>query len=358
MLGSQFWIGVVEDRNDPEKLGRVRVRILGVHSEKRIEDNNTGEGIPTAKLPWAMPLQPITSAAMNGIGVSPTGLLEGTWVVGITRDGDLYQDLIVLGSVGGVPQSTALNEGFNDPNLVYPKEAFVGEPDTNRLARNEKIEETIVQEKKDGVDKSIPTASGGSWDEPETPYAAEYPLNHVLESESGHIQEVDDTPGAERLHRYHRSGTFDEIHPDGTRVLKVVGKAFTVVLSDDNVHIKGKASVTIDQDVELYIKGKLTQKVDGNVDQTVGGNVSQAVSGNVSQEIGGNVSAEIGGTLDANVSGQTTLTTEHCQVNGPVTTKGDVKLDGGGSPVVCQQHICAFTGGPHPQGSATVQAKP
>ena len=37
-------------------------------------------------------------------------------------------------------------------------------------------------------------------DEPETPYAAEYPHNHVYESEAGHIREMDDTPAKERIH--------------------------------------------------------------------------------------------------------------------------------------------------------------
>ena len=44
--GFIWFIGVVEDRNDPSKLGRVKVRCLGFHSE----DKND---IPTADLPWA-----------------------------------------------------------------------------------------------------------------------------------------------------------------------------------------------------------------------------------------------------------------------------------------------------------------
>ena len=44
--GFVWFTGVVEDRNDPAKLGRVRVRCLGFHTE----DKND---IPTADLPWA-----------------------------------------------------------------------------------------------------------------------------------------------------------------------------------------------------------------------------------------------------------------------------------------------------------------
>ena len=78
----RWWTGVVEDRVDPLKLGRCRVRILGYHTDKKGIDH-----IPTNTLPWATPSQPITSGAMNGIGTTPMGPVEGTWVFGFFRDG-------------------------------------------------------------------------------------------------------------------------------------------------------------------------------------------------------------------------------------------------------------------------------
>ena len=66
-----WWQGVVEDKIDPLMLGRCRVRILGYHTDDLNE-------IPTDCLPWAMPMQPITSAAMSGIGTTPLGPVEGT----------------------------------------------------------------------------------------------------------------------------------------------------------------------------------------------------------------------------------------------------------------------------------------
>ena len=77
-----WWTGVVEDRIDPLKLGRCRVRVLGYHTDKKGIDH-----IPTNTLPWATPSQPITSGAMNGIGTTPMGPVEGTWVFGFFRDG-------------------------------------------------------------------------------------------------------------------------------------------------------------------------------------------------------------------------------------------------------------------------------
>ena len=72
-------MGVVEDRQDPKHLGRVRVRCLGYHTEDLIK-------LPTSDLPWAHPMNPITSATVSGIGQTPLGVVEGTWVVGFFTD--------------------------------------------------------------------------------------------------------------------------------------------------------------------------------------------------------------------------------------------------------------------------------
>jgi len=73
--GFTWFVGVIEDRNDPVKLGRLRVRCFGWHTEDKGQ-------IPTDKLPWAMPMNSINSAQTNNIGTSPTGLVEGAWVIG------------------------------------------------------------------------------------------------------------------------------------------------------------------------------------------------------------------------------------------------------------------------------------
>ena len=91
-----WWVGVVEDRNDPEKLGRVRVRIFGYHTDNK-------SLLPIEDLPWAIIMQPSTSAAISGIGSAPVGLLTGSWVVGFFLDGDDMQQPIIMGSLGGMP---------------------------------------------------------------------------------------------------------------------------------------------------------------------------------------------------------------------------------------------------------------
>ena len=54
-----WWQGIVEDRNDPAYMGRYRVRIFGYHTANK-------EQLPTENLPWSVPMQPVTSAAISG----------------------------------------------------------------------------------------------------------------------------------------------------------------------------------------------------------------------------------------------------------------------------------------------------
>ena len=145
--GFLWYTGVVEDRNDPNKVGRVRVRALGHHTSNKTI-------LPTADLPWAHCVLPITSAGISGIGQSATGLVEGSWVFGYFRDGNERQEMIVLGSLPGVPATLGVtSKGYNDPNSrldennqetgvsVYPVNN--NEVDTNRLAVNDPDKEAV-----------------------------------------------------------------------------------------------------------------------------------------------------------------------------------------------------------------------
>ena len=95
-----WWFGVVEDRNDPLRLGRCRVRIIGYHTE----DN---EVLPPEDLPWAIPVMPANSAGSSGVGWSPTGAVEGSWVVGFFADGENGQHPMFFGTVGSIPGGLA-----------------------------------------------------------------------------------------------------------------------------------------------------------------------------------------------------------------------------------------------------------
>jgi len=118
--GFYWFFGVVEDRNDPLRMGRVRVRIIGYHTENKND-------LPTEDLPWASPILPITAASISGVGSAPIGPIEGTRVFGFFIDGESAQIPMILGSLPGVRVSAVdLSEGFSDPSGTYP---IVPEPD-------------------------------------------------------------------------------------------------------------------------------------------------------------------------------------------------------------------------------------
>lgn len=97
-IGSQvFWfIGKVEDVNDPLKIGRAKVRAVGLHS------TNTKE-LPTSDLPWATVLLPTTAGGGQGTGHSP-GLDTGATVMGMFLDGIAGQYPVIMGIILGVNQ--------------------------------------------------------------------------------------------------------------------------------------------------------------------------------------------------------------------------------------------------------------
>ena len=155
-------------------------------------------------------------------------------------------------------------KGFSDPRGFYPRR--VNEADTNRLAVNDQRNQHPVNKfKSDNVDDLT--------GEPKSSYNAQYPFNHVKETESGHIQEFDDTPGHERIHEYHRSGTFYEIHPDGTKVTKIVGDGFEIVHQNKNVRVRGNMKVFVDGDTDLYVRGSMNAQIDEHLKFNVGKNI-------------------------------------------------------------------------------------
>ncbi len=107
--------------------------------------------------------------------------------------------------------------------------------------------------------------NNSTWSEPPTRYAAQYPYNKVQQSESGHVIEIDDTPGAERVHVFHRSGSFIEFHPDGTVVYKNMKDSYDITMADKHVKVNGKCHMAVDGGVTLYVKGNVDLQSDGDV---------------------------------------------------------------------------------------------
>jgi hypothetical protein len=283
--GFIWWTGVVENRDDPLKMGQCQVRCVGWDADNKMH-------LPTADLPWAKPLLPV-----NGTGVYAPK--EGDMVIGFFIDGENAQERVMMGILPSIPLKEANPQNpFADPRTTelstaprppkskkyntdgtgvtiteedaagsYPR--ILDEPSTSRIARNDtkSITKTFIQERKDNVITGVKTVNG-TWNEPKTPYNTVYPYNNVRETESGHILEFDDTYGAERVHLAHRNGSFQEWFPNGDKVEKVTKDNYQIIMGDDKVYIMGKCQVTVQGDAEVYVKGKVDMKVDSSVTAT------------------------------------------------------------------------------------------
>jgi len=122
--GFNWWIGVVEDRMDPEKMGRCRVRIYGYHTDSKLI-------LPTKDLPWATPIQPITSAAISGIGTSPLGPVEGTWVIGFFLDGEDMQQPAIFGTIATKAAKKAFSVQEEPPSVSNPNDGILRDSSGN-----------------------------------------------------------------------------------------------------------------------------------------------------------------------------------------------------------------------------------
>lgn len=208
------FIGKVEDvAGDPLQLGRVRVRIFN--------ENDVDVPTPVEHLQWCNVMMPMTSASLSGVGTSPTWVEVGTYVLGIYLDGETKRQPLILGTYPKIP-------GMD-----------INKHDVSSLAR--------------GTNVVVKDLTGP---EPDSAYSAEYPHNKVIQTPTGHVIEIDDTPGAERIHVFHKSGTYLEIDHEGRTVRKSVGKDFTILVQDSEVHVGGN--------VNVHVVGNATVKVDGS----------------------------------------------------------------------------------------------
>jgi len=352
--GFTWFLGIVQDINDPLNCGRVKVRCVGWHSD------NINE-LPVSNLPWAQVLMPVTSASTSSVGRSGTGLLNGSYVMGFFLDGETSQQPVVMGSLHGIPDGSDQG-GYSDPDKIYPK--FPGFPDTPNLAYNRFVQDKITKDKEANRVKDVPTArlqkvtsvspdlgeaeyELKTWSEPLPRNGKDpiYPKNHVTQTESGHAIEIDDTSENERIHIYHRTGTFCEIQDTGDRVTKIIGDDYEICVKDKNIFISGECNVTIIGDTRLRVDGDLIQEVVGDYNLTVHGDMKTKINGNDVKEVLGSRSHqinkdetrritgrrdfEIGGALSENIVGPTSTTmlsglTETIDGDFQSTTSGNV----------------------------------
>jgi hypothetical protein len=176
--GQFVWFtGKIEDINDPENLNRVKVRCFGFYDDS----------IAVNDLPWATVMMPVTSASLKGVGGNHH-LEVGSWVVGFFRDGPSAQDPMVMGSI-----ATQTNGTPDIPKRSYPNPSVAA-----------KAKAVLLEE-------PIPSVN-----------------NKVYESKAGHLIEVDNTAGEERINIKHKSGSYILFKADGQIEIKSLVKTTVI----------------------------------------------------------------------------------------------------------------------------------
>lgn len=203
------------------------------------------------------------------------------------------------------------NTGFRDPNGKYPLQDYINEVDTNRLARGI-IDGTIVSKKDANRITGVALANGmGSWDQPLPAFGAKYPFNKVMETESGHIQEWDDTPGQERIHTYHRAGTYSEVDPNGSQTNYIVGENFIIMERNGFIHVGGDCNLTVEGNANIYAKTDANIQVEQDATVVVGNNLSIGAANDLDISVGGDIQIKAGGSLKIAADNITTKSTNN-----------------------------------------------
>lgn len=107
--GFYWWIGEVEDHEDPLNLGRVKCRVLNYYTNPEF---GSPDSLPTEDLPWATVLQGTDQAGNDGQGHSSGQLQPGAIVMGFFLDGESAQMPVVMGVL-------RLNKGESSTDKRY-----------------------------------------------------------------------------------------------------------------------------------------------------------------------------------------------------------------------------------------------
>lgn len=295
-----WFVGVVENRNDPRKEGRVQVRAFGVHG--------TNKQIPTEQLPWALCI------AGNYDPNYPIPPLN-SWVFGFFLDGRDAQQPMILGLIP--TQMTALvDPETNGWGVIPPQNVELdaqgsraidyGQPQNSRKARGEEIHNTgVLLQEVNRLDADFSSAVDGlAVQEPPPAYNTQYPYNRVIETAAGHSIELDDSPGGKRITIFHNTGSFIEIDNAGVMNVKATGDLYLSSMKNVIVIAEGRQMIKVKGDAIVSVDGSMIHEVSGDMQQIVRGNYQLSVGGQLNLNGSEEIQARAAKVrLEANVEG-------------------------------------------------------
>lgn len=187
-----------------------------------------------------------------------------------------------FGNAGSVKNPAAGAFGVNSGYLEY-----VNEPDLSRLARHENIDKTSVYVKESARALGIERFNYDTWDQSEIPYNAEYPFNKVIETERGHVFELDDTPNAERINIFHKRGSWMEWDHNGTLTDRVVGDRYSISERNTYELVGGTKNITVYGELNAVLKAGAKIRIDGPGEVVINNDAKVTVAGDMNLNVGG-----------------------------------------------------------------------
>ena len=222
------------------------------------------------------------------------------------KDLGLGQELTV-----GVPDN-----GMQNASGDYPRREYNFGPSINQGALGTKIHKLYTG----GGDANIPLNI------PEQ-MPSQYPFSQVDETPSGHVIEMDDTPGGERVLIKHRKGSGVELRADGSVVISALNNKVEVTGGDQTVIIEGNGNLVYNGNLNLKVSGDYNVDVGGNYNVTAGGNTSMRTKRDHFQEVTGDTELKYLQTRTEKIQGSNTSV----RLNGDILSvkgKRDVMVEG------------------------------
>jgi hypothetical protein len=316
----KWFVGIVEDRDDPDELGRVKCRCFGVHPSDKTK-------CTTDDLPWATVMSSTANANVRGVRSTVHGLVVGSVVVGFFMDGDSAQYPLVMGTIPGRAPEKKPN-----PDKTYNTDAQVWnftskEPDINKLSTSVDVDAVhpMVKQmaaskvslvncasapdlsKVDGTQRAASYFSTPKWTQPDGRGGSErgeFPWTKSEETDYGHVLEVDDSRDNPRLLWYHGDGTYEEYLSGGHRVCKVVGNNYEVTFGSNNILVRGNANFTVEGDCRHLVTGSYHVEVLGDYTEKIHGSKKVKITGNDLSEVNGYQAVMIGADKQLTVNGK------------------------------------------------------
>lgn len=185
-------------------------------------------------------------------------------------------------------------DGFADATGEYPRRDYFFSSSINQAATGQKVNSLWIGGSTLNINFDIT---------PQSP--STFPFSQVNETSSGHVVEVDDTPGAERILIKHRKGSGIELKPNGSIILSSRNNRVEVTEGDSIIIVSGTGEVTYEGNLNLNVVGDYNLNVGGKYNVVVGNAKTESIGSSHRVQVGKTSSLQVQGDRDVRVAGDT-----------------------------------------------------